>query len=573
MIQTTIPQIKVADLMERVRAKAEEIRRVHNRNKLPPIQAVGPIAQAILPKPVEPVAERLKQAGDVARRAITVSHWIPKPLRGLFRRQNSFNREILRAIESMARANTQIADRLRHLTSCVEVQDHGIHQLATIRSADAEWMNAVAQLVHVRNEEVAWMQTAGRLISSIAEGREEFAAIADSLRDQMALLQHEGSATSERLAAIGQQIDGLEQTARARDKTIEIFTQQSECRRNEITSLEQRVNGLGERLRALQIETERQVAAAADLQQRLAAGVEQGQRVSEQLRTEADERAAVRHRLEALEQRQTSDSAFIKAEISRQSLAVHRLIEGLPEKPLPRLKKSANGAVAEALAGELDAFYFAFENRFRGPREEIKHRAEYYLQFLAKCGAGGADAPIVDLGCGRGEWLELLRDQGLVASGIDLNESMIEQCRERGLDVTRADALEFVCELPDDAQRAITGFHIIEHLPFGMLVRLVRESFRALQPGGMMVFESPNCKNLIVGACNFYIDPTHRNPIFPETAQFILESVGFEHVTLEYLSPVTASDLPDVSQESPHLKELLYGPRDFGVIGYKPSAR
>ena len=103
---------------------------------------------------------------------------------------------------------------------------------------------------------------------------------------------------------------------------------------------------------------------------------------------------------------------------------------------------------------------------------------------------------------------------------------MVAQCRERGLDVAEDDVLRYLRGLPDASLGAITGFHIIEHLPFEVLVDLVTESHRALKPGGIVAFESPNCKNLVVGASNFHIDPTHRSPVFPETAQFFLRYMG-----------------------------------------------
>ena len=178
---------------------------------------------------------------------------------------------------------------------------------------------------------------------------------------------------------------------------------------------------------------------------------------------------------------------------------------------------------------------------------------------------------MLDVGCGRGEWLELLREGKLEAIGIDLNEAMVAQCKERGLKVVQGDAIEFLRNLPDRSQGAVTGFHIIEHLPLEVLIQLLMHSRRVLKPGGIAIFESPNCKNLMVGACNFNIDPTHRNPVFPETAQFMLETHGFERVTLKYLSPVDTTTLGNIDEESPRIRELLYGPQDFAVIGYAPA--
>ena len=217
----------------------------------------------------------------------------------------------------------------------------------------------------------------------------------------------------------------------------------------------------------------------------------------------------------------------------------------------------------------LDSFYFSFENRYRGGREEIKQRMRFYLPLVERAGVGTGPKPILDLGCGRGEWLEILRERGLTAHGVDISEAMVVQCTERQLSATRADALQFLRSLPDESQGAVSGFHIIEHLPLEMLMELLGQTLRVLQPGGLAIFESPNCKNLIVGACTFNIDPTHRRPVFPETAQFILEKLGFERVSLEYLSPVDTNNVEGIEQIAAPIRELLYGPQDFAVIGYK----
>ena len=115
----------------------------------------------------------------------------------------------------------------------------------------------------------------------------------------------------------------------------------------------------------------------------------------------------------------------------------------------------------------------------------------------------------------------------------------------------QGDAIEFLRNLPDRSQGAVTGFHIIEHLPLEVLIQLLMHSRRVLKPGGIAIFESPNCKNLMVGACNFNIDPTHRNPVFPETAQFMLETQGFERVTLEYLTPVETPPSATLTKNHP----------------------
>lgn len=114
----------------------------------------------------------------------------------------------------------------------------------------------------------------------------------------------------------------------------------------------------------------------------------------------------------------------------------------------------------------LDGFYAAFEDRFRGSREEITEKLKVYLPIIAEAQVGSQDSPILDVGCGRGEWLELLRESRYTARGIDINTVMIEQCLARELEVIESDIIAHLQSLPDASLGAVTGFHIIEHLPF-----------------------------------------------------------------------------------------------------------
>jgi O-antigen chain-terminating methyltransferase len=115
----------------------------------------------------------------------------------------------------------------------------------------------------------------------------------------------------------------------------------------------------------------------------------------------------------------------------------------------------------------------------------------------------------------------------------------------------------------------VTGFHIIEHLQFSVLKRLLNEVVRVLQPGGLAIFETPNPKNLVVGACNFYSDPTHGNPLFPETIQFLVESQGLSNVQILYLNPVEGSPFDKEDAAWQQLHTWFYCARDYAVVGHK----
>lgn len=175
-------------------------------------------------------------------------------------------------------------------------------------------------------------------------------------------------------------------------------------------------------------------------------------------------------------------------------------------------------------------FYRAFEDRHRGSRELIQSRLEVYLPFIRAVTTLLPGAQVTDLGCGRGEWLELLQQSGIAAQGVDLDEGMLAACRERGLDVTHGDAIAYLKNLPDASQAVVSAFHVAEHLPFDLLEELVAHAFRALRPGGLLILETPNPENLAVGTSGFYMDPTHQRPLPPALLAFLPEFLGFARV-------------------------------------------
>jgi SAM-dependent methyltransferase len=214
----------------------------------------------------------------------------------------------------------------------------------------------------------------------------------------------------------------------------------------------------------------------------------------------------------------------------------------------------------------LDELYASFENQFRGSPEHIKEGLRVYLPLLEK---SEITSEILDIGCGRGEWLELLREEGLRARGVESNHTMIDNQRCQTLEIVEADAIAYLRGLPENGLRAVTVFHFVEHIGLEDLIDLLDEINRALKPGGLLIVETPNPKNLVVGACNFYSDPTHRQPLFPETLQFILNHRGFVRTELQYLHPVEGSPFQDGSEASRALNSWLFSSRDFAIIGWK----
>jgi len=218
---------------------------------------------------------------------------------------------------------------------------------------------------------------------------------------------------------------------------------------------------------------------------------------------------------------------------------------------------------------KLDAFYASFDEQFRGSQEEIKRRLRVYLPIIRRQGIGRETMPILDVGCGRGEWLELLREEGLKAWGVDSNRILVEWCRQRGLEVKENDVLAALHQLPDSSLGAVTGFHIIEHLPIEKLVELLNQTVRILRPGGLVIFETPNPQNVLVGSCNFYFDPTHRNPLPSQVTKFLLESRGFVRVEVLDLNPSDDTPIAENTEVARRFNQHFYGPMDYAVVGYR----
>ncbi|EKG40235.1 class I SAM-dependent methyltransferase [Pseudomonas syringae] len=214
-------------------------------------------------------------------------------------------------------------------------------------------------------------------------------------------------------------------------------------------------------------------------------------------------------------------------------------------------------------------FYRAFEDRYRGSRELIHERQQVYIPFLEPLKQLYPESQALDLGCGRGEWLEILIQNGFQALGIDLDVGMLEACTALGLPVENMDALEKLRSLPDESMTVISGFHIAEHIPFGDLKVLVAEALRVLKPAGLLILETPNSENLVVGTQTFYLDPTHTCPIPHLLLSFLTEYSRFSRSQLLRLQePVALSEGGPVD-----LFSVLHGVSpDYAIVAQKSAA-
>lgn len=215
-----------------------------------------------------------------------------------------------------------------------------------------------------------------------------------------------------------------------------------------------------------------------------------------------------------------------------------------------------------------DQFYRAFEERYYAPRSVIKQLRRQYEPFVMPVAAMYPGAPTFDIGCGRGEWLELMLEAGLSPLGVDLDAGMLQACVELKLPALQGDAVQYLSRLADNSQGAVTAFHVVEHISFDQLRTLVIEALRVLKPGGLLIMETPNPENILVATCNFYLDPTHQRPIPSQSLSFLTEFHGFCRSKVLRLQ-----ESPSVAQNStPSLSEVLTGVSpDYAVVAQKAA--
>jgi O-antigen chain-terminating methyltransferase len=213
--------------------------------------------------------------------------------------------------------------------------------------------------------------------------------------------------------------------------------------------------------------------------------------------------------------------------------------------------------------------YRAFEAAFRGSREHVRAQQSRYLDEFPDAGSG----PVLDLGCGRGEFLELLRESGVTAWGVERDAAIVEEARALGLDVRRGDLLWALESAADASLGGVVAFQVVEHLPFWKIVRLVHLARAKLRPGGCLILETVNVQSLIAWTRGWSLDPSHRQPVHPLTLRFLVERAGFSRAELRYSGEVEADVALEVGdgedrevRNARRLNELLFAPQDYAVV-------
>jgi SAM-dependent methyltransferase len=579
-------------LLERVRSEVQRRKLALAPAASQPETAAGPavtlpqVVTAAEPAPSAPqLAQnkpRLKRAQGALERAVMkndgVRRW-PRFLRGLRRNQSAINEALIRAVGAVVetvewlrrnfvllenrvgdqnRRSERHAHHLAELTRQLEIRA----RQAGVQEGRLEWQRQQIGEIERRIEQQARHATAEEQRRAeernrfIEEQQKQFLELSSKLlRGERQLIELRDFINAQQR----QNTENAGLLGEHQEQLTEVRGLLEESARR-LEGATERILGSERTIREMQAFVSAQQDQTAEEQAQFAQQWKKLDEVSGQL-TEYQNDACARYHLtiEALEQEKRrvaeirsrveelkpgafpDSSPFPEIEILRDKINALQASFAIIQEHLVKAGSAETvQVVAPAIKEDLkehetDAFYLAFENQFRGSRDLIKERLRFYLPIIERVKATTGNASAVDLGCGRGEWLELLQEHGYDGVGVDLNLCMIEECRSRGLKAESADAIAYLRNLAAGSLSLVTGFHIVEHLSFSQMIDLFHETFRVLCPRGSAIFETPNPENAHVSGYSFYLDPTHRNPIPPELLCFAARQVGFEATQVERL--------------------------------------
>ena len=267
-----------------------------------------------------------------------------------------------------------------------------------------------------------------------------------------------------------------------------------------------------------------------------------------------------RQRIEALEEQ--------LRDLVQELTAANQHAEGL-ERQLAELRQKVEGS-----GPRFAALYAGFADQFRGTAEQITLKLEGYLADVRRLVAHSPDdsVRVLDIGCGRGEWLTLLQRIGVRAAGVDSHTAFVDAGRAQGLDIVEGDGVNHLRSMPANSLDLVTAFHLIEHLDIDSVLTLMAAAHDALRPGGCLLLETPNPTNLQMAACDFYNDPTHRTPLPPALTAFLVSASGFADVEVRHLHPAESPLAPPDRHRAlveEVVERVLFGPQDYAVLAFK----
>ncbi len=289
---------------------------------------------------------------------------------------------------------------------------------------------------------------------------------------------------------------------------------------------------------------------------------------------ESDFRDAVRRQHDAFESKLDRNTVEIQtrlwADLEKVRLEYERLIHNELRVARQRMlaARPAETAAANPAAGETAApaplgfDYARFADRFRGSEAYVRSNQQFYLALFRNSGR------VLDLGCGRGEFLELLRENGIAGRGVESSSESVNYCQGKGLDVEKADLFDYLDGLAEASEDVIFCSQVVEHLDPARLPFLVRLCVSRLRKGGLLAIETPNPESLAIFATHFYLDPTHTRPVPPALLAFHLEECGMGGIEVHRFAPA-AESFPEIRSLPPDFADRFFGGMDYAIVGRK----
>jgi O-antigen chain-terminating methyltransferase len=429
------------------------------------------------------------------------------------------------------------------------VRDQVDFNAATVRavSETLEALNEVNRSVAILAAEQARLRRAiAEGPALVAEARAEADArlreATDNLSGQIRVVAGTGDSLREVLGKLSTRLDGL---AVASETAIDGLRQDAEAK-----------------ARAREREDIRLLRALADFQN---ASRQQWAQLESELRRAIDARGSV-----AEERAQTAANSAMEQAVARMDGALHRELRLLRQR-VGSILENARGTdtsavpiAAQAVAAEHGAFdSLAFSERFRGSEADVKEKLRVYLPSFADC------SPVADLGCGRGEFLDLLRETGVTGIGVEANPELAAMVRAKGHPAVCEDLIAFLAGREAESLGGIFCAHVIEHMPAEALLRMLNEAQRVLRPGGILALETPNPGCLAIFATYFFLDPTHLRPVPSELVRYLLVESGFTAVRILGLHPAE-EEFPELKPLPEPFRQQFFGSLDYGVLAQKP---
>ncbi len=454
--------------------------------------------------------------------ALTLNHERHQSVAALSAQMLDFNHQ--RFVETQ-RIDANLESKATALRDLVLQLNHERH-LAILSILDQ--IGAIEDAIHVGSESV--MELGSRL-----------KACEQSLATQSA-----------RLTGVETRTDVTDKRVRSTEAHIQTIVerQEQESRRtthalaqvvdaqHRIAPCEAKIRAMGERQEALEISLQIQVGKLGDLE------------------------AGVAHQVEA-EAGLLLQSQTLEHRLAAMTSVVDRI--ALAQAPL---------SSSDATQAQLDRVYAAIEARLRGSMVDIHNRVAVYRPHLVAAVSRTGLRTVADIGCGRGEWLELIAED-CDPIGIDLNKEFVEALRIKGQRAELNEGCAWLESQPEDNLAVVSVFHVVEHLPIDRIWRLIRASYRALAPGGLLMIETPDSSNLQVGANTFWLDPTHLRPVPRALLEVLVAEGGFTVVGPLHLHTDGAalSTVIGDTDARARINLALHGPQDLGLISIKPGGR